>query len=111
MSYDVTIGVDVDVGGPTPLRAYALAHWNYTSNMAPAWRAAGADLATFDRRPAGECADILAAAIATMEREPERFAKFDAPNGWGSMATLLPRLRVLLAAMRAAPKATVWVCR
>jgi hypothetical protein len=23
-------------------------HWNYTSNMVPAWRSAGADLAAFD---------------------------------------------------------------
>lgn len=86
--------------------------WNYTSNMVRAWCEAGADLAEFEGRPARECANVLADAITRMEAEPERFAAFDSPNGWGSMATLVPALRDLLVKLRGSPEgAIVWVSR
>lgn len=85
--------------------------WNMTSNMAPAWRAAGTDLASFDGRPAEGCISSLAHAISAMEADPARFAQYDAPNGWGSMKTLVPALKELLEQFRAHPEYVVRVSR
>lgn len=63
-------------------------YWNYTSNMGPAWRAAGADLAEYDGKPAAECSPALDAAIATMEAEPERVAA-GPPDADGFVAVLV----------------------
>jgi hypothetical protein len=86
-------------------------HWNYTSNMVPAWRSAGADLAAFDGKKARECAQVLRAAIDNMTARPGFFERFNAPNGWGSMHTLLPALRTLLRGMEENPDALVEVSR
>lgn len=57
--------------------------WNYTSNCAWMWREAGADLASFDGDPAGECAPLLKAAIGVLEArrklsvEPQGGAGFE----------------------------------
>lgn len=85
--------------------------WNYTTNMAPAWREAGADIAAFHGKPAAECAPVLRAAVWNMELHPECFARFNASNGWGSVKTLIPALRQLLAAMEKNPAARVNVWR
>lgn len=85
--------------------------WNYTSNMAPAWREAGADLAEFYGKRAADCVPILRAAIGAMVADPARYAAFDAPNGWGSMRSLVPALRRLANAMGAHPDARVEVSR
>lgn len=106
LSYDVWL--EVDTGGPEPA---GLTDWNFTSNVAPMWRAAGADLAEFDGRTAGDCLPVLVAAIAEMEALPGKFRAMDSPNGWGTYDHLLPRLRVLADQFRAHPKATVRVSR
>lgn len=85
--------------------------WNYTSNCARMWCSAGADLADFHDKPAGDCANILADAITTMERDPDRFRAMNALNGWGTFDNLLPALRELLAALRRYPTAIVKVSR
>ena len=105
MSYDISL--TADLGGSEPLRLGD--GWNYTSNMAPAWRAAGADLAGFDGKEAGECITILRGAILSMEGDPDYYRTFDSPNGWGTYDTLLPALRDLLTMFESAPKATVGV--
>lgn len=89
------------------------AAWNYTSNLAPAWREAGADLAAFDGKPARECAPILSRAIEVMAaNRVEYAARFNPPNGWGEIDSLIPRLRELLALMQdAAPDEIVRVSR
>ena len=107
MSYDVYLSVDA--GGPEPVSLPL--DWNYTSNCACMWDAAGAPIRDFHGKRAGDCASLLADAIATMEREPERFIAMNPPNGWGSYESLLPRLRVLLEAFRNAPNAIVEVSR
>lgn len=97
MSYDVHVGRTGD--------------WNYTTNMAPAWRAAGADLAEFHGKRASTCARVLAAALEKMRATPADFERFNASNGWGSMATLVPALERLLAQMRERPRSIVRVSR
>lgn len=70
--------------------------WNYTSNMARAWREAGTDIEEFDGQTCGELADSLDAAIRIMEDNEEDYAEmFNSRNGWGSMATLIPALKNL----------------
>ena len=91
---------DVDVVCPHCGRGDG-AGWNYTSNMGPAWREAGADLADFNGKLASGCAPILSRAIEVMAANREEYARrFDASNGWGSMDTLIPALRELLATMQ-----------
>lgn len=86
--------------------------WNYTSNMAPAWRAAGADLAEFHGDSCGELADALDQAIEDMEENLGHYAEtFDSPNGWGSMATLVPALKNLRDQCNECRVATVEVWR
>lgn len=108
MSYNIHL--EADLGGPEPVIVGNL-YWDYTSNGAPMWRAAGADLALFDQRPAAECAPVLAIAIGRMELDPESFRTLEPPSKWGSFDTLLPKLRELLEAFNAAPDAIVRVSR
>lgn len=107
MSYDIWL--TIDTGGPEPARVGD--SWNYTSNCAPTWRAAGADLAEFHGKPAGECVPTLRAAIEVMRADPARFQAMDSPNGWGTYDTLVPALVRLRAMREAHPKATVVIWR
>jgi hypothetical protein len=107
MSYDIWL--EADLGGPKPITVGN--GWNYTSNMSDAWREAGADLAQFDGKTAGECAFFLSLAIDRMKADPDKYRAFNAPNGWGSYDTLVPALDQLLALFRTAPRATVVVSR
>jgi hypothetical protein len=107
MSYDIWL--TVDTGGPEP--ATVGEDWNYTSNCGPMWRAAGADLAEFDDKVAGDCLPILEAAIKTLQTDREQFIAMNPPNGWGSYDTLVPALEKLAQQFRYHPKATVRVWR
>lgn len=106
MSYDVWL--EIDTGGPEPL---CHGSWNYTSNMSTAWREAGADLAEFHGKPAGEVLPALDAAVALMRTDPARFRAFDSPNGWGTHETLVPALQSLADLFRKHPKMIVRVWR
>lgn len=55
--------------------------------------------------------DPLAQGILVLEREPERFKKFNAPNGWGTYEQLLDWLSRYYNACCKYPKAKVWVSR
>jgi hypothetical protein len=106
MSYDLYL--EIDTGGPEPVCVY---DWNYTSNCARMWRAAGADLAEFHEKPATECSVILRAALFELENNPATYKAMDPPNGWGSYDSLVPRLTALVEAMERHPKTTVRVWR
>lgn len=107
MSYDIHL--EIDTGGREP--ACVTGGWNYTSNCGPMWRLAGADLAEFDGKPASECLPLLDAAIVDMEANPAKYRALEPPNGWGSLASLVPALRRLADDLRAHPKTTVRVWR
>lgn len=106
MSYDIYL--EIDTGGAEPA---LLTDWNFTSNVSRMWRAAGADLAEFDGKTAGDCLPTLEAAVAEMEAHPAKYEAMDSPNGWGTYEHLMPRLDVLAEQFRAHPKATVRVSR
>jgi len=106
VSYDIWL--EIDAGGPEPLH---IGYWNYTSNCAAMWKAAGIDLALCAVRDAGGCAEGLAGAIANLRADPTRFRTMDPPNGWGSYDTLIPALEELLELFESAPKARVGIWR
>jgi hypothetical protein len=104
MSYDVYL--EARTGPDSAVEAY----WaNYTSNMSPAWRAAGVDIAEFDGKTAEEFGLALDRAIERIEAAPEEFKKFEPDNGWGSVNTMLRFLKGLSDACREHPWATVRV--
>lgn len=107
MSYDIYL--EVDTGGAEP--ATVGDSWNYTSNLAPMWRLAGADLSEFHGRAAGDVAPILRTAIEAMRADPGKFRAMDSPNGWGTYDTLVPCLDRLLSIFEAHPSAIVAVSR
>ena len=89
MSYDVW----ADCPCNCPNCEFRYVDWNYTSNMAPAWREAGLDLAEFDGKTCRELATAINNALGVMAANRDGYAeRFDAPNGWGSMKTLMPAL-------------------
>ena len=107
MSYDIWL--EVDAGGPEPLQVGE--SWNYTSNGARLWEAAGLDLAAAAGRTAVSVAADLDAALIVLRADAARFEALNPPNGGGSYATLLPALDTLRAICRAAPYALVRVWR
>lgn len=56
---------------------------NMTSNVAPMWRLAGADLREMRGKPAAEVKIILATAVRNMLAEPEKYRALNPENGWG----------------------------
>jgi hypothetical protein len=56
---------------------------NMTSNVAPMWRLAGADLAELNGKPAIEVQMVLASAIHNMLNEPNKYKALNPENGWG----------------------------
>jgi hypothetical protein len=53
----------------------------------------------------------LALAVDLMKKEPERFKKFDSPNGWGKYEHFLPWVESYLKACEENPDATIEVSR
>lgn len=107
MSYDIWL--TIDAGGPEP--AFVGGDHNMTSNVAPMWRMAGADLAEFHGCVAGDVLPLLRDAVAAMEDDPTAYRVMNPKNGWGSYETYLGFLRELVKDFAAHPKATVVVSR
>lgn len=80
MSYDVSLHVDVDGN------QVELFDGNYTSNVSPMWRhALGRPLADLHGTPASEAAGLLDSAVRRMEADPDFYAQWNPPNGWGDV--------------------------
>lgn len=101
MSYDVSL-----TGWGVQLES-----WNMTSNVAPMWRHAGADLATFNGKLAGDVLPSLEEAVARMERYPNTYRKMNPTNGWGDYDSCLGFLRDLVTGFAEQPRAVVLVDR
>jgi hypothetical protein len=54
---------------------------------------------------AGEQVPALEVGLLDMEKNPDHYKQFDAPNGWGTYVQALPWLREVLNACRAHPTA------
>ena len=53
----------------------------------------------------------LALGLDLMKRDPERFKKFDSPNGWGKYENFVPWVEKYLKACEENPDATIEVSR
>lgn len=106
MSYDVWL--EISTGGPEPVEVKGTDR-NMTSNVAPMWRKAGADLAEFAGRTAGEVLPVLEAAIRAMVDNPADYEPLNPANGWGSYDTCLRFLNELRADFERHPRATIHV--
>ena len=113
MSY--SIWLEVDVGGEEPVSLEgAFDYWNYTSNVVPMWRKAMPDTDGLAGLEGMECrlaAIELEVGIARMEADPKAYREMNPANGWGDFDSQLEKLRLLLAACRAAPLAKVAISR
>ncbi len=107
MSYDIYL--EIETGGAEP--ATVGREFNMTSNVAPMWRHAGANLAEFDGKTAGAMGPLLDAAIVRMMVNPDTYRAMDPPNGWGDYEGCLEFLRELRDEFNRHPNATVRVCR
>ncbi len=107
MSYDVWLVIDT--GGPQPVEVTV--GRNMTSNVGPMWRLAGADLAEFHGRIAGDVLPLLDAAITDMRSNPAKYRALNPANGWGNYERCLDFLRGLRADFENHPRAIVQVSR
>jgi hypothetical protein len=107
VSYDIWL--TIDTGGPEP--AQVGRDFNMTSNVAPMWRLAGADLAEFHGHYAGNTLHLLDKAIADMTENPGKYAPLNPPNRWGDYASCLAFLHGLRDEFAAHPRAKVQVSR
>lgn len=108
MSYDIALFIDVDTGGPEPVRFWPGGPGDYTSNVSGMWaHALGYSLSDLDGKKAGDCTADLKRAVADMIANPAVYEAMNPPNGWGDYAGALEYLRDLRDACVAHPKATV----
>lgn len=107
MSYTITLAMDAGAG-MVPLN---LPEWNFTSNGAAMWRAAGADLATFDGQRAALCLPRVQGAIRELRQHPTRYDPLAPANQWGTRHQLIAALTELTHLFIAAPVAVVVVSR
>lgn len=106
VSYDVTLYVST--GGDSEVEAF----WrNMTSNVAPMWRKAGADLASFADKRASECVADLEVAIKAMEADPATYRAMNPENGWGDYDGCLDFLKSIREACVTHPACTVHISR
>lgn len=103
MSYDVSLTINT---GRNPVEVCSI---NITSNVAPMWRHAGANLADMDGWPATRAAPVIAEAIARMEADPAAYEALNPANGWGDSDGCLTFLREIHAACLAHPRCALEV--
>lgn len=60
---------------------------------------------------ASQLIPLLEKGIKDMEKNPEMFKEFNAPNGWGTYEQFLPWLKELLAACQEYPNSNVYLSR
>lgn len=99
MSY--TVYVKMDTGGPEPMFGESS---HCTSNCAPMWRLAGANIQAMNDKPCIELTPVLHEAVAAMERDPDRYRALSPPNGWGSYPDALEFVRWIRDQCKAHPR-------
>ncbi|MFE9372275.1 hypothetical protein ACFYM2_21245 [Streptomyces sp. NPDC006711] len=110
MSYDISLYMTVDTGGPEPAEFRPADIGNYTSNVSPMWtKALGHRLADLADAYAGDSFPALQRAVAAMEAEPDEYRAMNPKNGWGDYDGALNYLRALRDACAAYPKARIYI--
>lgn len=111
MSYDISLYLDVDTGGPEPLTVCVADVGNYTVNVARMWTdALGHSLGDLKEKNAGDSLPALTAAVVRMTVTPEHYRAMEPSNGWGDYEGALAYLTALRDACVVHPKATIHIC-
>lgn len=88
--------------------------FNVTYNLGEMWcQAAGRDgrLIPIDGMSAKQSLDILIPALENLRSDPQRFKKFNPPNGWGDYGGLVHTLEEMIKAVKLNPKGRWETCR
>ncbi|MFD7554150.1 hypothetical protein ACFV9E_06370 [Streptomyces sp. NPDC059835] len=110
MSYDISLYLNVDSGGPEPLEVCVASIGNYTVNVARMWTdALGHSLGDLKGTNAGDSQPALAAAIDRMTANPDRYRAMEPANGWGDYEGALAYLTALRDACAVHPKASIHI--
>jgi len=108
VSYDISLHLDIDTGGPEPVDYCVDDIGNYTSNVAGMWtEALGYRLADLNDKTAEDYAEDLKRAVIAMEADPVKYELMEPANGWGDYEGALAYLRRLRNACLAHPKAQI----
>lgn len=108
MSYNVWLAIET--GGDEP--ATVADCGNMTSNVAPVWRAVGADVAGFDGQVAANCLDAVTNGLRRLKASPRSFDHLVRGGGsWGTVESAIKYLSQLESDFLAHPLATVVVSR
>ena len=86
---------------------------NITHNLNKMWKEAGVYDALYNSegKIASEVLPLLEEGLKKMLSEPERFEKFDSPNGWGLYKNAVPWLSKLISEFREYPDGVIEVSR
>lgn len=103
MSWDVS--VEMDTGGPEPMRVDPDGYSNYTSNVAAMFAEADFYIRDLHGMACADAAAVLRDAIARLESDPDRFRALNPENGWGRYETAIEFLRGFERLCGAHPKA------
>lgn len=110
MSYDISLYLDVDTGGPEPLTVCVATIGNYTVNVARMWSdALGHSLGDLKDKNAGDSLSALTAAVGKLRADPERYRALEPSNGWGDYDGAVAYLAKLRDACAAHPKASIHI--
>ncbi|MFD8577363.1 hypothetical protein ACFV1H_18770 [Streptomyces virginiae] len=108
MSYDISLYLSVDTGGPEPLEVCVASIGNYTVNVARMWTdALGHSLGDLKDANAGDSLPALTAAVDRLIANPEHYRAMEPANGWGDYDGALAYLRALRDACLVHPKADI----
>ncbi|MEU0665735.1 hypothetical protein ABZ508_26615 [Streptomyces lavendulocolor] len=110
MSYDISLHLQIDTGGPEPVDYCAADIGNYTSNVSGMWSdALGYRLTDLKGKTAGDCVADLKRAVTDMETRPDHYRAMNPCSGWGDYEGALDYLRELRDACIAHPKAEIHI--
>lgn len=110
MSYDISLYLTVDTGGPEPLEVCVADIGNYTSNAARMWGLAlGYSLGELADRNAGDSLPVLTAAVDRMTADPAAYRALEPSNGWGDYEGALAYLTALRDACLVHPRAQIHI--
>lgn len=108
------MSLDVNLYETVPAKVEDVYWANITHNLNSMAEAAGIYQCLWHPKELGiyeakQLIEPLTKGIELLKSDPERFEKFDAPNGWGTYVQFVPWLDKLLVACREHPSATVSV--
>lgn len=86
---------------------------NITHNLGKMWEEAGIYDALYNSegQTALSVLPILHEGLKRMISDPDKFKKFDSPNGWGMYKHALPWLSELIAGFEEHPEGVIWVSK